>query len=145
MSESLQWMAFIFMAVCTIWGVVALVGAYVAWRQMKRAIDRLTGRLEPSLKRLEEITGKLNETVGYVSERARGIADKAEFTAETAREAVEHVGSQARAIADDLSSKTRSTASLLRDTIASPVISLASLWAGIKRGLEVWGASKTRD
>jgi uncharacterized protein YoxC len=139
MTESLEWMSVVFLAIWTVWGVVTLVGVYLLWKQIKRTLDRLTERLEPSLKRLDEITRKLNETVDHVSERARSVADKAETTAETAREAVEHVASQARAVAEDLSSKTRSTASLFRDTISSPLISLASLWAGIKKGLEIWG------
>jgi uncharacterized protein YoxC len=143
MTASLEWMSLIFLAIWTIWGVVTLAGIYLIWKQIKRTLDRITGRLEPSLQRLDEITRKLNETVDYVSERARGMADKAETTAETARETVEQVARQARVVAEDLSSKTRSTASLFRDTISTPLISLASLWLAIKKGLEVWGARRS--
>jgi hypothetical protein len=109
--------------------IIALVmtfGLVAAVITMKKLVNKLIAVADPAMKRAEATIN----TVGGIAETVRFRTDEITHTVE---ETVE-----------DVSRKVRSTTTVIEDAVTPPLINVASVLAGVSRGLQVWSELSKR-
>ncbi|MDO8588872.1 MAG: hypothetical protein Q7T82_17735 [Armatimonadota bacterium] len=103
--------------------VIALaltVGLAAAAVVIKRSVSRVLEAANPAMKRAEATIS----TVGGIAETVRTRTDE---ISQTVEETV-----------DDVSRKVKTTTSVIEDAVRPPLIGMASMLAGVSKGLQVW-------
>lgn len=110
----------VYLIVWTLLGLAFTIGAIVLVVKIKGVAGRVS-------KQVEEITGKVKTSAERVTETVNVIADRAQRVSETAEATVDRVAE-----------KVDATTDLIRDSVATPVINVSALAAGVRKGLETW-------
>jgi hypothetical protein len=100
--------------------LVMTVGLTAAVFMVRKQVDKLMRAADPAMRRAEETI----RTVG-------GIAD-------TVRTRTDEITSTVEDTVEDVSRKVKSTTTALEEAVKPPLASVASVLAGISKGLEVW-------
>jgi uncharacterized protein YoxC len=106
--------------------LVMTVGLVAAVLILRKSINRLLKAADPAIKRAEAAIN----TVGGIAETVRSRTDEITHTVEDT--------------VDDVSRKVKSTTTVIEDAVRPPLISVASMLAGLARGLEVWSELKRK-
>jgi uncharacterized protein YoxC len=104
--------------------VVMTVGLTAAVVIIRKSINKLIEQANPAIKRVETTL----TAVGDIAESVRARTDEIGHTVEDTLE--------------DVSRKVRSTTSVLEESVRPPLVSMASVLAGLSKGLEVWSERK---
>ena len=116
------WMT-IFVGVIAFSNLVLLVGLAVLAFSIKRILDR---SVKPAISQAESTIASVNSLVDKVEDRAEDILD---IGKDTVRQ---------------VSSRVVATTDMVQHSVASPIISVSSLLAGISKALETWRSTSAK-
>ncbi|MDO8684620.1 MAG: hypothetical protein Q7N50_14230 [Armatimonadota bacterium] len=100
--------------------VALTFGITAAVLMIRGYVNRLLNAVDPAMKRAEAALEKVNGIAETVRTRTEEIAHTVEDTVE------------------DVSGKVKSTTSMLEDAVRPPLVNVASVLAGVSKGLQVW-------
>jgi uncharacterized membrane protein len=104
-----------------------IAGIAVAFFMLHRKLTQLTEIAHPVVDKANETLGKVESITAQVSERVNLILD------------------QTGRLAEDVSRKVETTTSMAEETIAQPLISAASVMAGLSRGWDTYKAQMGKE
>lgn len=103
------------------------VGALVV---LAFAVKKLEGLLEKVVAKIDPVIVKTSATLDSVQRVTANVGEKAD-----------QILTRGEALTEDLSRKVESTATVVEETVTTPLINLSSLIAGVTKGVSVWGKS----
>jgi uncharacterized protein YoxC len=115
------------LALVVLLNTVFIAGIAVALFFLNAKLERLTEIAHPLVDRANETLGKLEAMTTQVSERINVVLD--------------HTGD----LVEDISRKVETTTSIAEETIAQPLISAASVMAGLSRGWDEYRAQMAQE
>jgi uncharacterized protein YoxC len=104
--------------------VVMTVGLTAAVIIIRKSVNKAIEAANPAIKRAEATLA-----------RVEGIA-------ESVRARTDEIGQTVENTVEDVSRKVISTTSVIEDSVRPPLVSVASVLAGLSKGLQVWSDSK---
>jgi hypothetical protein len=104
--------------------VVMTVGLTAAVVIIRKSINRLIEAANPAIKKAEATLTAVEDIADSVRSRTYEIGQTVEDTV------------------DDVSRKVKSTTSVLEDSVRPPLVNMASVLAGLSKGLQVWSERK---
>jgi uncharacterized protein YoxC len=104
-----------------------IVGIAVALLMLNQKLTQLTELAHPVIDRATETLGKVETVTAQMSERVNGMLD------------------QTGRLVEDVSRKVETTTSMAEETIAQPLISAASVMAGLSRGWDTYKAQAGKE
>ena len=109
--------------------VIALaltVGLFAVAMLVRKYVRRLVTAADPAIKQAEATI----KTVGEI--------------AETVRTRTDEIAGVVEDTVDDVSRKVKSTTTLVEESVKPPLVSVASVLAGVSKGLHVWSELSKR-
>ncbi len=119
--------AVIALAVIVFLNTFFIVGIALAAFMLYRKLTDLTELAHPVIDRVNETLGKVEGVTAQVSERVNVVLD------------------QTGRLVEDVSRKVETTTSIAEETIAQPLISAASVMAGLSRGWDTYKAQMAKE
>jgi uncharacterized protein YoxC len=104
--------------------VVMTVGLTAAVVMVRKSVNKLIETANPAIKRAEATL----TAVGDIAENVRVRTDE--------------IGQTVEETVEDVSRKVRSTTSVIEDSVRPPLVNVASVLAGLSKGLQVWSDMK---
>jgi uncharacterized protein YoxC len=123
MSDAAVWA----LAVVVLINTLFIVGIAVALFMLDRKVNELTEMAHPLVNRVNETLGKVEGITQQASERLNQILD------------------QTGRLVEDVTQKVETTTSMAEETIAQPLISAASVMAGLSRGWDTYKAQTAKE
>ncbi|MDH7569350.1 MAG: DUF948 domain-containing protein [Armatimonadota bacterium] len=112
--------------------LVSVIGAY-------RQLRGLAEKAQPLMKEAEEVLAAAKQTVATVGDRAEKVSGEVVAKAQ-------HIADLSERVAERVAQRVDTTSAIVQEAVCSPAIHLASLRAGVGKGLEVWQElSKTKE
>jgi uncharacterized protein YoxC len=102
-------------------------GIAAALFMVNQKLTQLTDLAHPLIDRATETLGKVETMTAQVGERVNGMLDQTER------------------LVEDVSRKVETTTSMAEETIAQPLISAASVMAGLSRGWDTYKAQMGKE
>ena len=121
-------LALIFMAGLTAVGFCVLAFSLLA---MYRQLRGMSGKVTALIDQAEGVLGTLQETAVSVSERAEKVSSEVAGKAG-------HIAELSEQVAERVAQRVDTTSSIEQEAISGPMINLASIRAGVGKGIEVW-------
>ncbi len=123
MSDNAVWT----LAVIVFLNSLFVAGIAVALFMLHRKLTQLTEMAQPLATKVNDTLGKMETMTAQVSERVNVILD------------------QTGRLVEDVSRKVETTTSMAEETIAQPLISAASVMAGVSRGWDTYRAQMAKE
>jgi predicted PurR-regulated permease PerM len=115
------------LAVIVFLNTLFIAGIAVAFFMLYRKLAQLTEMAHPVVDKANETLGKVESITAQVSERVNLILD------------------QTGRLVEDVSRKVETTTSMAEETIAQPLISAASVMAGLSRGWDTYKSQMGKE
>ena len=110
------------------WAVLA-IASFAIYKQLRG----LCGKATTLMNQAEDLFGTVRETATVVSERAERISGEV-------AEKAQHIADLSEQVAERVLQRVDTSSSIVQEAISGPMINLASVRAGVGKGLEVWQA-----
>jgi uncharacterized protein YoxC len=123
MSDGAVWALFVIVLINTVF----IAGIAAALLLLNQKLAQLTDRAHPLIDKANEVLGKAETMTAQASERVNIVLD------------------QTGRLIDDVSRKVETTTSIAEETIAQPLISAASVMAGLSRGWDTYKAQMAKE
>jgi len=127
MSSAAQW-ALVLMAGLNVVGFCVLAISLLA---MYLQLRNLGVKITALINQAEGVLGTLKETAVSVSERAEKVSSEVASKAG-------HIAELSEQVAERVAQRVDTTSSIVQEAISGPMINLASVRAGVGKGMEVW-------
>jgi hypothetical protein len=115
------------LALIVLFNTVFIAGIALALFFLNAKLQRLTDMAHPLVDRVNATLGKIETMTAQVSERVNGVLD------------------QTGHLVEDVTRKVETTTSIAEETIAQPLISAASVMAGLSRGWDTYKGQQARE
>jgi predicted PurR-regulated permease PerM len=116
----------IFVALGSILCVVLLGIMAFAVTKIQQQLTMLTNKVEPVVTKASDTLDTVNRVTVTVGEKA------------------DHILTRGEELTDSVSLNVEKTATVVQNTVTTPLINLSSLLAGVSKGFSVWGRSASR-
>ena len=115
----------VFMAIFSLIAVGALVVMAIAVSKLQQAVNSLATKVEPIVIKASDTLDTVHRVTVTVGAKADSILTRGE------------------ALTDNVSQNVEKTATVVQNTVTTPLINLSSLISGVSKGFTVWGHSAT--
>lgn len=105
--------------------------AFFAFRLKVIVADAVESALDKTLPRVQPVLDNVTQVTGQVSDIVQRVAPH-----------VERIAAESEGTVHSVSTKVKTTSSLVTENVARPVVNIASLLTGVQKGLEVWKSAK---
>lgn len=119
--------AVIALAVIVFLNTLFVAGIATAFFLLYRKLAQLTEMAHPALQKVNDTLARVENMTGQVGERVNEVLD------------------QTGHLVEDVSRKVETTTSMAEETLAQPLISAASVMAGLSRGWDTYRAQMAKE
>lgn len=107
--------------------VVLAIASFGIYKQLRGLSSKATTLMNQA----EGVLGTVKETAVTVSERAEKVSGEVAGKAQ-------HIAELSEQVAERVAQRVDTTSSIVQEAVSGPMINLASVRAGVGKGLEVW-------
>jgi uncharacterized protein YoxC len=125
LSGAASWALVIFVVLGGILSVALLGIVAFAITKIQQQLTKLADKVEP-------VVVKASDTLDTVNRVTVNVGEKAD-----------HILTRGEALTDSVSENVEKTATVVQNTVTTPLINLSSLISGVSKGVSVWGRSAT--